>query len=350
MNYSHQKRGRVNKSERKFPSMMQIVSTLIDAKESIILTLSMFFFFAIHNLLQEAIMGIDGFEFGIMLGYFEVLGVTLCSSIERKYVAKEAGMNAPVTAYPLLTFCLLSSSSLSNMSLNYINFPTKVIFRSCKIIPTMVISSIINHRIYSSYEYLAALAICIGLVVFVAGTWDTSPSFHFIGITLVSTSVVADSILPNAQEKLFSQGCSRLEVMVYSNWFTLFAMTASTIYSGDLLKLIKLASINHLLVGYLSIYAFVAYIAISIFMKIVKLYGGVAAVLLATARKGLTLVLSFLFFPKEFSWMFVVGSILVLGGLAASSLLKIDQKEKQRQNKKDDIEDGDGQVVLIPNR
>jgi len=214
----------------------------------------------------------------------------------------------------------------------------------------MVISSIINHRIYSSYEYLAALAICIGLVVFVAGTWDTSPSFHFIGITLVSTSVVADSILPNAQEKLFSQGCSRLEVMVYSNWFTLFAMTASTIYSGDLLKLIKLASINHLLVGYLSIYAFVAYIAISIFMKIVKLYGGVAAVLLATARKGLTLVLSFLFFPKEFSWMFVVGSILVLGGLAASSLLKIDQKEKQRQNKKDDIEDGDGQVVLIPNR
>jgi len=133
MNYSHQKRGRVkrgrvNTSERKFPSMMQIVSTLIEAKESIILTLSMFFFFAIHNLLQEAIMGIDGFEFGIMLGYFEVLGVAICSSIERKYVAKEAGMSAPVTAYPLLTFCLLSSSSLSNMSLNYINFPTKVFF------------------------------------------------------------------------------------------------------------------------------------------------------------------------------------------------------------------------------
>jgi len=72
-------------------------------------------------------MGIDGFEFGIMLGYFEVLGVSICSFTERKYVAKEAGMNAPVTAYPLLTLCLLSSSSLSNMSLNYINFPTKVL-------------------------------------------------------------------------------------------------------------------------------------------------------------------------------------------------------------------------------
>ena len=35
---------------------------------------AVFFFFGIHNLLQETMMAIDGFNFGIMLGYMEVFG------------------------------------------------------------------------------------------------------------------------------------------------------------------------------------------------------------------------------------------------------------------------------------
>ena len=33
-----------------------------------------FFFFGIHNILQEAIMKVPGFNFGVMLGYMEVIG------------------------------------------------------------------------------------------------------------------------------------------------------------------------------------------------------------------------------------------------------------------------------------
>ena len=119
-------------------------ATEVDSQSNtlLILTLCMFFFFAIHNLLQEAIMNLDGFHFGVMLGYMEVLGVTICSFVERTYIKKETKRVAPLSAYPLLTLCLLSSSSLSNLALNYINFPTKVIFRSCKLIPTMIISTV----------------------------------------------------------------------------------------------------------------------------------------------------------------------------------------------------------------
>ena len=41
----------------------------------------------------------------------------------------------------------------------------------------------------------------------------------------------------------------------------------------------------------------------------------------------MTLVISFLLFPKGFSWFYVVGAILVLGGLLLSSLFKIKQKK-----------------------
>ena len=98
-----------------------------------LLASGVFLFFGIHNYLQEAIMLIPGFRFGVMLGYLEVFGVTVCSFFERRYIARETQRVAPLSAYPLLTFCLLSSSSLSNLALNYINFPTKVVFRSCKV-------------------------------------------------------------------------------------------------------------------------------------------------------------------------------------------------------------------------
>ena len=40
----------------------------------LILVGGVFFFFGIHNLLQETMMSIEGFNFGIMLGFMEVLG------------------------------------------------------------------------------------------------------------------------------------------------------------------------------------------------------------------------------------------------------------------------------------
>lgn len=39
-----------------------------------ILTVAMFVFFGAHNVLQEAMMKVEGFTYGVMLGYMEVLG------------------------------------------------------------------------------------------------------------------------------------------------------------------------------------------------------------------------------------------------------------------------------------
>lgn len=110
-----------------------------------VLASGVFFFFGIHNYLQEAIMSVEGFHFGVMLGWLEVFGVTVCSCVERTYIAGETQRVAPLSAYPLLTFCLLSSSSLSNLALNFINFPTKVVFRSCKVSTALLFSQTSNH-------------------------------------------------------------------------------------------------------------------------------------------------------------------------------------------------------------
>lgn len=106
----------------------------------------MFLFFGMHNILQEAIVnllsniqsessdggngGVDtaNDKFTVMLGYTEIVGVLTFSYLERLYCTNEGGLTrvAPLRSYPLLTACLFASSALSNLSLSYINFPTKV--------------------------------------------------------------------------------------------------------------------------------------------------------------------------------------------------------------------------------
>lgn len=207
----------------------------------------------------------------------------------------------------------------------------------------MIIATIINRRVFKSYEYASAIAISVGMVVFAATDWKLTPTFHPFGLILVSLSVIADAILPNAQERLFGSGSSRLEVTFYTNAFTLIAMTITTVASGDLMRVIDLALKSDTnLITYMVVYTFISYIAISAFMAIVKKYGGVTAVLLSTARKAMTLILSFILFPKEFSWYYVLGAILVLGGLLVVSLAK------QYKKKMEAMKNGGSESELKP--
>jgi adenosine 3'-phospho 5'-phosphosulfate transporter B3 len=250
----------------------------------------------------------------------------------------------------------MASSSLSNLALNYINFPTKVVFRSCKLIPTMVVASVVHHKVFTSVEYFLALCISFGLVLFAAADWELKPNFNPIGLAFVSLSVCADAILPNAQERLFRLGSSRVEVTFFTNIFTLMAMTVTTLLSGDLLGLFAFAQTSRIACIYIGIYTFIAYIAISLHMNVVRRFGGVAAVLVATGRKGMTLILSFVLFPKAFSWFYVAGAVLVLGGLLLSSLMKIyalkqkqstDELQQLEENGHTDIEHANEEEALL---
>lgn len=337
----------------------------------ITLALCVFFFFGIHNVLQEAMINTEGFKFGVMLGWMEVLGVSLCSGLERSSIPCIGNgevrnkRKAPLMAYPPLTFCLLLSSSLASWSLNYINFPTKVVFRSCKLLPTMVIAYFMgNAKRFSYVEIGSAIAVCAGLITFAAGDWSLShPKFHPFGLTLVTLSVFADAILPNAQEKLFrTYDASKSEVMFFTNIYTLFVQTCSALLSGDLLGLLHFIMGKHVneknyftslvasttdtttqlveeesnkhdggfrrtFLSYMVAYILISHIAVSAHTQIVKRFGGVSAVFVGTGRKGMTLVLSFVLFPKESNWRYAAGATLVLGGLTIASL------EKQRNRR-----------------
>ena len=119
-------------------------------------------------------------QVGVFLGYLEVLGVAICSYIERLWIG-ETIRKAHWSQYVMLCLCLLVSSATSNIALQYINYPTKVVFRSCKLVPTMLIAMSYNNKKVQWFELMFGIFISFGMVLFAAADFQVYPKFDFIG-------------------------------------------------------------------------------------------------------------------------------------------------------------------------
>lgn len=134
--------------------------------------------------------------------------------------------------------------------------------------------------------------------------------------------MVADAFLPNFQERVFDQGSSRIEVTYYTNILCLTAMTGAFSVTGDIPHAISYAYANPHALFLMTLYTFLAYIAISFHMALVKEFGGIVTVLVGNSRKAMTIVLSFLLFPKPVSVLYYGGGVLVFGSLIGNAFMK----------------------------
>jgi len=116
-----------------------------------------------HNYLQESFSRMVEFKgLGSILGYLEVISVMVFSSFER-WLVGETGRKVARSDYMQLTACLFGTSYLSTVGLDYISYPTKVVFRSCKLIPTMAVAFCYNSERFSFTDIWCAVAICAGI-------------------------------------------------------------------------------------------------------------------------------------------------------------------------------------------
>lgn len=87
----------------------------------------------------------------------------------------------PMVLYLLLGLILLGSMGFSNASLGYLNYPTQVIFKCCKLIPVMIGGILVQQKVYKVIDIVAASCMCAGLILFTLADNKVSPDFNLIG-------------------------------------------------------------------------------------------------------------------------------------------------------------------------
>lgn len=147
----------------------------------IICCCGVFVLYILYGYFQELIFSLDGFKpYGwfltlIQFGYYTIFGY-----FESRIQSAADNSNQrkiPMKTYGFLAFLTLGTMGLSNSSLGYLNYPTQVIFKCCKLVPVLIGSILIQKKSHGPLDFLAAIAMCVGLATFTLGKLIVSFSF-----------------------------------------------------------------------------------------------------------------------------------------------------------------------------
>ncbi|EED87162.1 predicted protein [Thalassiosira pseudonana CCMP1335] len=262
-----------------------------------------------HDALQERMFHYEGFEFGFVMTLVEVLvmlvgslgaegrlfsfsGRNCCvdrlnnggccggSSSSSLGGARSGGqvLGSALSSSILIRIawvgvCLAIAHGLGNTALRYSPYPLKVAFKSCKLVPTMLLATFVTGRKHTALQYTAALVMGFGLAVLTAadifsssnsitsGTnrglklatnlnigvgsignhgigelVDSKTIIHFIGPILLLISTFFDSVVPNLQEQLLQTAKVKTSELIFvSNAMMCFVLLIYTTYSGELM-------------------------------------------------------------------------------------------------------------------
>uniref|UniRef100_A0A4W3IZW5 Adenosine 3'-phospho 5'-phosphosulfate transporter 2 n=1 Tax=Callorhinchus milii TaxID=7868 RepID=A0A4W3IZW5_CALMI len=258
-----------------------------------------FVFYLIYGYLQELIFSVEGFKpYGWYLTLVQFAFYSMFGLVELQ-LTLDKRRRIPWKTYMLIAFLTMCTMGLSNTSLGYLNYPTQVIFKCCKLIPVMIGGVFIQGKRYNIVDVFAALFMTLGLIWFTLADSKVAPNFNMTGIMLISMALCADAVIGNVQEK------------------------AMKIHNGS-------NSEMHIMqtYGYAFMFSMTGYFGISFVLALIKLFGALLAVTVTTGRKAMTIGLSFLFFSKPFSFQYIWSGLLVLIGI----MLNIYSKNMDRMN------------------
>ncbi|NXU07970.1 S35B3 protein, partial [Pardalotus punctatus] len=276
-----------------------------------------FMFYLIYGYLQELIFSVEGFKpFGwyltlVQFGFYSIFGLIELQLIQDKR------RRIPGKTYMIIAFLTVGTMGLSNTSLGYLNYPTQVIFKCCKLIPVMIGGVFIQGKRYNIVDVSAALCMSLGLIWFTLADSTVAPNFNLTGVVLISLALCADAVIGNVQEKAMKlHNGSNSEMVLYSYSigfvYILFGLTCTSGLSPAVTFCSKHPVQTY---GYAFLFSLTGYFGISFVLALIKIFGALLAVTVTTGRKAMTIVLSFLFFAKPFTLQYVWSGLLVVLGI-----------------------------------
>ncbi|CAB9504638.1 Adenosine 3'-phospho 5'-phosphosulfate transporter 2 [Seminavis robusta] len=234
----------------------------------------------------------------------------------------------PYTRLSLLVFC---AAGMASRSVRYVTYPTKVIFKASRLIPTMLVAGMWQGERYTPLEYLSAFLLCAGAAGYAYGsgrdaTGDNStPHAENWGIFLLINSVICDAVVPNYQKMLLNQGVSPTQLMINVNTVGTIAALLYLCLTGQLFPILAACQAHPQLLFDLVCVGVGVSIAVWAYTNLLEATSSVVAVGVATVRKFATVALSYFLFPKPLPTNHIFAAGLVFGGLALSTVAAKDR-------------------------
>eukprot|EP00658_Telonema_sp_P-2_P035256 TRINITY_DN25671_c0_g1_i2.p1 TRINITY_DN25671_c0_g1~~TRINITY_DN25671_c0_g1_i2.p1 ORF type:complete len:235 (+),score=53.88 TRINITY_DN25671_c0_g1_i2:141-845(+) len=222
----------------------------------------------------------------------------------------------------------------------------RVMFKSSKLLPVMVMGLVIAKRKHTKGEYMCAGLLVAGIIAFAMADARGSPKFDMRGILIISVGVMLDAVTSNFEEQKFfrNKDCSHEEVILYSyaigSVWTLITITST----GELGTALTHSSAHPEVYWMTLMFSAMGYLSIVFVLLLIKLFNASVAEAVKSVRKITTIVISFLFFSKPISGLHVVGFVLFVGSVGLGMQQKL--SANNHPAKEDKLDPAEVDVLL----
>lgn len=222
---------------------------------------------------------------------------------------------APLYKYSYASFSNIMSAWFQYEALKFVNFPTQVLAKSCKIIPVMLMGKLMSKAKYESYEYVTALLISLGMIFFMSGSSDSSKASGvttLTGIFLLSMYMVFDSFTANWQGSLFKgYGMTPLQMMCGVNLFSSIFTGASLSMQGGFMDSLAFATEHPKFVFDMVVLSVCSAVGQLFIYHTIDVFGPVVFTIIMTLRQAVAIMLSCFIYQHSISLLGIFGVLIV---------------------------------------
>ncbi|XP_039596605.1 solute carrier family 35 member B1 [Polypterus senegalus] len=222
--------------------------------------------------------------------------------------------------YAVCSLSYLGAMVSSNSALQYVNYPTQVLGKSCKPIPVMILGVTILRKKYPLAKYLCVLLIVSGVALFMyrpkKGTADADDHIFGFGEMLLVLSLTLDGLTGVAQDHMrahFQTGSNHM--MLNVNLWSILVLGAGILWSGELWDFLSFTDRYPSILYNILLFGLTSAIGQSFIFMTVVYFGPLTCSIITTTRKFFTILGSVLIFGNTLTMMQWTGTFLVFLGL-----------------------------------
>lgn len=341
------------------------ISHLSRTGQFVICASGVFFFSLLYGYLQELLsVQLCSRQLGLYLAMVQFTGYTVLAYILRSYVYRKQNKGKATRARNSVASCQLTvpfklylglsllravDLAMTNLAMQYINYPAKTLMKSSRVVFTMIFGVCITNKRYSITDYTIVLCMVVGLAIFMHADATSSAVFQPAGVIMLTVSLMCDGAITNMSESIMNKynvGQDEFIFRMYS--IALIAIVAAAAAKGDLIEgmawimepgtyeeqqnnvpLDQRLWSSSGKITVIVLFSSMGFFGSSCAAAITKQFGALSMSITSVSRKATTLFLSFLLFDNECTYQHVVGIIIFISALTAKSVRRRNKRRKQ---------------------
>lgn len=246
-------------------------------------------------------------------------------------------IHVPLELYLGLSVLRAIDLGMTNMAMQYVNYPAKTLMKSTRVVFTMFFGVLVTKKRYGMADFAIVGLMVAGLGMFMHADASTSAVFQPLGIVMLIISLLCDGAISNMSESIMNKykvGQDEFIFRLYSValFFVCLAAGAKGDLRGGLAYLTTPGTLKEMEEGLdptwsvtgkivtMILFSTTGFLSSSCSAAITKTFGALAMSITSTARKATTIFLSFALFPNECTFEHIGGIVLFIGSLIAKSL------------------------------